>query len=500
MRKLLGKAFWKLGDRLALGYDGGDSSRMRKDLGWSRAVPRDEDAMLGPDGSRETLRLKATDLRRNNPIVAGVCERLSSFAVGAGIYPQAATDNSKWNKLADDYFVQRMKIIDSRGRTTGWGFQRMAVSLRPTHGGLYFEMLSNGQIRPIECERIRQPQDKDQAKAFTDGVKIDPATGIRLGYMVHSRDKNGGFTEKHDDRFVAAENMMAVVKPNWRPDQVREIPDLAAIIPALTDIHEANLSTLTTYKAQSKYVGFHKKLGGANNAGARGSTPAVGARQTLKVEDMTILQGFPGEELELMVSPTPNQQHIPYVKMQLMLAASAMDLPYEFFTLDFSTADFSRQKAILLLVNKSMRNWQCWLNETFNQRLWNWIIAKAMKDGDLPQAPVVNGVSQWFRVDWQAPEEPWTDRQEAQQADLLECQMNLGTLFRAAKRRGYTFEDNCYDNAAALKMVERIAEEMGVDEEKLFQMQIPGQAPTGELKGKPDAKSKNKTMDGVADD
>lgn len=475
MRAAIGRALWKIGDALALGYDGGEGSRMRKDLGWARAVARDEDSMLGPDKSRETLRLKATDLRRNNPIVAGVCERLASFTVGAGIHPQAATDDAKWNKAAEEYFAQRMKIIDCRGRASGWQLQRMCAGLRPTHGGLYFELLDSGQIRPIECERIRQPQDAATAKAFTDGVKVHKETGIRLGYMVHSRDESGGFGGKHAERYVDAANMLAVVTPFWRPDQVREVPDLAPVIPALTDIHEANLYTLATYKAQSGYIAFHKKQGGAANAGVRGSTPAVGARQTFKKEWGEILQGLPGEDLDLKSSPTPNAQHIPYVKLCLTLAAPALDLPYEFFTLDFSGCDMSRQKAVLLMVNKAIRNWQAWLNETFNQRLWNWLIARAMKNGELAQAPVVNGVSQWFRVDWQAPEEPWTDRQEAQQSDLLECQMGLGTMFRAAKKRGYTFEDNLYDNADALAMVERVAREKGVDPAKLFIMQIPGQ-------------------------
>ncbi len=481
MRATLGKLFLRLGERMALGYDGADSQRFRKDLGWGRSSPRDEDALVVSDGSRERLRLKAADLRRNNPIVAGVCERLASFAVGTGIVPQAATKDRTWNRLAEDYFKQRAKIIDSRQRCSLWQLQRLAVSLRPTHGGLYLELLENGQVRPIECERIRQPQDPKEAGNYVDGVRVDPATGIRTGYLVHSRDRNGGFSEKHAERFVPASNIKPVVTPSWRPDQVREIPDFAPIIPALSDVHEMNLYTLNTAKVQSHYIGVMKRHGGAGvNSSARGTaSPTVGARQTFKTDWGEIREMFPGEELDLKVSPTPGTNHIPYMKLQLSLAAAALDVPYEFFTLDFSTADFSRQKAILMLVNKTMRGWQAWLNESMNQPLWNWTIAKAMRNGDLPPAPVVDGVSQWFRVDWQAPEEPWSDRQEAQQADVLEIQMGVNTLGRACKRRGYDLEDTLRAKAEENKLIDEIAAEFGMSPERLSKMQIPGQTPEG---------------------
>lgn len=477
MKRKIGEIFSRLGARLQ-GYDGGETSKIRRDLGWGRAVPRDEDSLVGTDGSRETLRLKAADLRRNNPVVAGVCERLASFVVGPGIRPQAQTASVEWNRTAEDYFNQWAKVADYRQRVSWWQLQRMAVSLRPTHGGVYIELIDNGQVRPIETERIRQPASEAEAKAFVDGVKVDPGTGIKLGYKVHARDSRGGFSEKHEERFVARENMKAVITPPWRPDQVREVPDFAPIIPALTDIHEANLYTLGTYKAQSQYIAVLKKIGGmgANSLPRGSSTPTVGQRQTFKTDWGAIMEAFPGEDLEMKVSPTPNPTHIPYIKLQLMLAASALDVPYEFLTLDFSTADFSRQKAILLLVNKAMRNWQAWLNETMNQPIWNWVIARAMKYGEIPQAPIdASGVSQWWRVDWQAPEEPWSDRQEAQQADVLEIQMGVATLTGAAKKRGRDLEDTLRTRARELNLINTIAAEYGVAPEQLSKLQIPGQ-------------------------
>ncbi len=498
MKKALGRAFLRLGERLALGYDAGESMRIRKDLGWGRSTPRDEDAYV-KDGSRETIRLKGSDLRRNNPIVAGVCNRLASFTVGTGIIPQARTESAEWNKAAEDYWMQWSKRCDARGRTTLWGLQWQAVSLRPTHGGIYLELLEDGTVRPIECERIRNPRDPKLAEAYTDGVLVDRMTGRVKSYRVHARDQYGTFGADHAERDVEAENIIPVVTPSWRPDQVREIPDLAPIVPALTDIGEMNTYTLNTAKVQSMIIGALKKIqGGGANIGQRTSgTPTVGQRQTFAVDWGKVMELFAGEDLELKTSPTPNTMHISYMKLQLMLAAAALDMPYEFFTLDFSTADFSRQKAVLLMVNKSIRNWQKWINEAMNQRLWNWIIAKAMNSGVLPKAPTVkngNGfpVNQWFRVDWQPPEEAWTDRQESNQADMIEWQMGLGPLTAAAKRRGRDYEDSLNEKARIIKMAERIEKDNGLPAGSLIQAQIPGQtftisaADSGKKKESPD--------------
>lgn len=484
LRKSIGKAFYRMGDALALGYDAGESNKVRRDLGWSRSTPIDEDSLVS-DRTRELIRLKASDLRRNNAIVAGIGERFAQFTVSTGIIPQARTSSKQWNKQAEDFWHEWSKICDIRRRATLWRLQWQAVSLRPIQGGMYIELLDNGQIRPIECERIRQPNKPDEAKAFTDGVKVHKDTGITLGYKVHSRDNQGQFSAKSTETYIEAENIIPVLTPPWRLDQVREIPDLAPIIPALQDIHEMNAATLATAKAQSHFVGVLKKIVGQGlNALPRGTVAAGPAsRQNFKLDGLQILEAFPGEDLDMKVSPTPNAQHIPYIKMQLLLAAAALDVPYEFLTLDFSSADFSRMKAILLMVNRKIRCWQKWVADDMLQRLWNWRIAKAIKNGELPAAPTEdrNGlaISQWYKVDWQAPEEPWLDRQEANQADMLEWQMGLTPISIAVKRRGRDLEETLREKAANMKLAAEIEKENDLPEGSLIKAQIPGQTEPG---------------------
>jgi hypothetical protein len=114
--------------------------------------------------------------------------------------------------------------------------------------------------------------------------------------------------------------------------------------------------------------------------------------------------------------------------------------------------------------------------------LWNWRIGLAIERGELPPAPTetINGmaVSQWRRVAWQTPEEVWLDRQEAQQADLLEYQLGM-PLEPAHRRRGGQLENNLRAKAREIKLAERIGAEEGVDPARLVNASIPGQTPSG---------------------
>ena len=299
---------------MALGYDAGESNRARADLGWGRQTPRDEDS-LAKDSTRRLMRQKAADMRRNNPTVAGVCDRLALWTVGEqGIMPQCKTTDRGWNKAAEQWWAQYGMMCDYRRRVSMWDFQNMAVSLRPTHGGMYFQLLEDGSIVPIECERVQNPQDAERAKGWTDGVRVDKATGRTLQYCVHSRGEDGTFSGRHKEQYIDSANMLKVIRPLWRPDQVREIPDLAPILGALQDIDELNKYTLATAKWQTTIVGFLSKIGGASPISLpRGSNPTntAGARPKYKTEWGEVLFGQPGEEMKMLNSSTPGANHSP---------------------------------------------------------------------------------------------------------------------------------------------------------------------------------------------
>ncbi len=484
LRSAIASALFRAGTGvMGQGYDAGESTRYREDLPWGRRTERDEDSALR-DGSRDTIRMKGVDLKRNSGVVSGFCSRLAKFAVGAdGISPRAKTTDKGWNRAAEEFFWETWgPLCDSRARTSLYRFQFQAMFLRPIHGGLYFEKLAGGQIRPIECERIRQPTKGDEAKNWIDGLKIDSTTGQVTAYWIHSRDKDGGFTGPHSEGPVDAANVLAVINPPWRPDQVREVPDLAHVVPLFQDFQEMNLDVLATAKMQSKISLWAKRNDPSSPLPSRSNAnAAVGTRPQIKVDGMTILGLFPNEEVGGFDSTTPNVLHIPYMQWILTLCASAMDLPYEFLTLDFSKADWSRMKGILTFINQGMRPYRQWLIESMMRPLWCWRVAQEMgPGGELEGCPVdAQGRSEWDRVEWHEPEQIWVDRQEAAQSDVLEYQMGQVSLHDMAKRRGRDFLATLRDIAQEKMDIAAMEAEFKLPPGSLITTQIPGQTPAG---------------------
>jgi capsid protein len=466
------------GHILGLGYDAGESSRFRRDMGWGRATPRDEDSMLGADRTREWMRLKGSDLRRNNATVAGLCERIDTFFVGCGITPQAATSDSGWNNAHDQFWQSYALSCDVRGQESFYDFQGITASCRPTQGGLYFEFLDSGKIRPIECERIRNPTDPETAKGYIDGVKYEASTGQVAGYWVHQRDSAGTFTGTHAEGFIPAENMIPVVRPSWRADQRREVMDLAPIIPILTDVHELDTYFRNTAKTRSQIIAFIKRVSGTppNAQGRNAQNQVTGQREVWKTDWGQAHTMFPNEDMVFPSVNIPDPNTVPYIKMDLLFACSALNFPYEFGVLDFASLDFARQKGVLLIVNRVRAKWINWLNIRMNSRIRAWRIAKEMKPGGfLSGCPKdARGVSEFWKCDWQGDKELDLDRDAEIKADIAEFNASLGTLGRASNRRGYRLEATVDTKLAEMVMIKTKAEAKGFTYEQVVNTLLPG--------------------------
>ena len=467
---------------VALGYDAAVSERGRRDLPFSRKQSRDEDRFIGAM-DREIVRARCWDLRRNNSLVAGVVERFADNVVGEGIKPQAKTSDPAWNAAAESFWGEWSKVADYRQRCSMRDLQRLTVQLRMLSGELAMVLLSNGQVQPIECDRIATPDKLTSDANLIDGFRVDPGTGIITGAYIHPRDETGRVDRSGAGEFVPRSDLLYMSRP-IRFDQVRGIPDLAPVVNNLLDVGELSAAQLGKAKLDAINARAVKKDGGGpGNLGPRLSDQGVGSTQLEKVENLQVIYLKPGESTESLASNTPNAQYSDFMELNLRMIGAALGLPYEFFMLDFSKGNFASSRAALLQTYRTFAGWQEWV-AVGQQRLWNWRIAKAIKAGDLPPAPMdpERGVSQWYRVQWQFPEWDWVDPQSQQQSDLMAWQMGSKTLTEITRKRGRDSEDVLTEKASDIAAAARIASEanaslpgLALTWRDLISAQIPGQ-------------------------
>lgn len=451
------------------GYAGANYSRRREDKAFRRSLPLDEDRLSGTYG-RAKMRLECLDLVRNNPLVAGIVDRFQDHVVGGGIIPQAKTSSPEWNKHAEQFWGEWSKACDYRQRMNMREMQRAIIRSRMATGDCGFVLLKNGQIQPVEAERIATPNDLMNDATMVDGVRLRPS-GIIDSFYVGARDKSGNVGRSAKDfARINAEDFIHCLRA-IRFDQVRGIPDLAPILNHVHDLGRLgeevlNRAILDALHAWAVYS--EEGPSKISQTGPRNVTPKT-VEEGQRIEYFSGGQTYymrPGEKVESLASATPNATLVPFIQHMLTTIGAAIGLPYEFLLLDFKGGSFSASRAALMTTYRTFQTNQVWLVDSFLQRAWNWRIAKAIKNGELEPAPVdERGISEWYKVRWQFPRHDWIDPLKQVTADETDIRLGVSTWSAVAATRGRDSEDvfveKARDIADAIRVAKEISDETG---------------------------------------
>lgn len=445
------------------GYDGARETTQRPSAIWRGTSAVDEDSQIG-SWDRNRLRLECVDLRRNHALVAGVCERFADNVVGPGIIPQAKTTDEGWNTAAEQFFGEWCKVADYRRRVTMRELQRIIIQQRIIFGESFLVLTDSGQLQPVEPERIITPNDMAKDSRVVEGVRLSPS-GQKVGMYVGDRAQ-GGAVDTKSARYIRAEDMIHCMRP-IRFDQVRGIPEMAPVINALRDLGMLTESTLARAKMDARRGwAIYTEDGAAKigNLGPRDATPnatkSAGPKYE-KIEDAMTYYFRSGEKAESLASNTPNPQYVQFNELILRYIGAALSIPSEFLLLDFKQSSFSSNKAALAQTYKTFLNWHTWTVESMMQRVWNWRIAKAIKDGDLAPAPLDDrGISQWYRVEWSQPDYTWIDPEGGIDSHVKGWNAGVSSISAFARKQGGDGEDSLRAKAHDIAVAQQICDEV----------------------------------------
>jgi len=437
-------------------YAGVIDTRRRTYQAWQRALVGTEEFALG-EYDRDTLRLECRDLYRNNEIVRGAVNRFIEYAVWKGIKPQAHTRDEAWNQRAENWWNDIYSKTCDHRQLAGVDLvtlQKMVISHRMIDGDCGFILLQNGQIQPVESALIATPQKFAADESITQGIRRTKG-GILTGYFVCPRSQ-GGAVDKSRSQFVRKENMLFCFEPD-RIDQVRGVSRLAPAVAKLRDYDETDENVLNKIKldAMQQFVRKVRKiLPNQRGRGAYTKTNSDGKdQQRVEKQDWGRVHNIGvDEEMEAFEGKTPSREYVDYMKHELQAIAACLDIPYEFLMLIFTEGSFSSQRAALIHSKHIFTEWHDWVIKVFLQPLWNWRIAKAIKEGDLPPAPVdKNGRSEWWRVEWSLPFFDWVDPDKQAKADEKRYDMGATSLSAITKSQGREVRGVLSEKAADIR-------------------------------------------------
>ncbi len=375
-------------------------SRMRKNNSF-RSRPVDEDHLQGV-GNRSFLRQQCVDLFRRCSIARAAVTRIADYSTTCQPYP--ITGDAAWDKEAGEYFMDWARRADFRQRP-GVDLRKM-VHLSHIADGIIGEsfwlLIDNGQIQPIDADRITTPSEFQSDESVIDGIRVN-VSGIITHYYICSRGR-GGSIDRQSFKRVAANDIIHIADP-WRVDMIHPPPRLHAAVQKLQDWEETDEGMRGKVKNEAKSFWM-----------AKSSLPLGGPRQTMqgegqarrRVVDTDIGQIIENADMELIESKSPNGTYTTHMIEEGKAVAAAYDMPYEYLMGIFTAGSYNAQKGARLYFKDTCTRRAEHRNQWMLQRVWNWRIAKAIKTKELPPAPTVersNGYvrSIWDHVEWALP-------------------------------------------------------------------------------------------------
>lgn len=380
--------------------------------------------------SRETLLGYARYLFVNIGEIRGAVKDVARYSVGRGIKPQSLVGYEE-GKAYEQFFREWAKNCDLRGEYTFWKMQKLASIRTDIDGDIGFNMVNGGNdwpfLQAIEGHQIGGPHDD---KSIFDGVSLSPRTGRPAAYWV--KEKHGKFKRIPANNFIHISD----------PDRVAQYRGVTALAHAISDTWDS--SEILDYekvgvKARSAIGMIIKTESGDDDDASAliktGNTAADTGDVPWQSFDAGMIPRLrPDEDITDIGGNRPSPAFSGFLEMLLRKVCVGYGLPFE-FVWDLAGANAASQRAVLA---KSQRVFDERFDmlERFNNRVWFWVMAKAIKRGD------VKPVDDWWKVRWQQPKRITVDVGRESKENREDVKMGLKTRQADAGERGEDWEEN----------------------------------------------------------
>lgn len=440
-------------------YDGAKTGR-RTD-GWSVVGSSSADGEIG--ASLATMRDRARDLCRNNPLAKRIVDVLTTLIVGDGIVGTPNTGDAALDARVLELWEAWQAECDSEGDFDFAGMQDLAIRSMLESGEVLCRFrgrrLSDGLTIPLQLQMI----EPDLIDGSQNGI-IDGDT-VRLGVRYDGLDRRSAYylyrTHPGDtvnfDRSVslvpASEVMHLFVKT--RPGQSRGVTWLAPVMVAVRDLGDMQDAMLFREKINACITNYITRAEGyegeddpeTDSQGRTISTVEPGVSTNLR----------PGEEVVDAKTPGAESKYTEFVQTSERFIAIGAGLTYDQLTGDMTQANFSSLKAADRIQRRQITAFQWKLAiPRFCQPVWDRFIEEAVALRKLPDRGEAG-----YPVRWLPPSHEPVDRVDDLDADILEMSVGLKTWSQAVQERGWAPPDQAKDVAADKEMLAKLGIDLG---------------------------------------
>lgn len=382
-------------------YDG--ASRTKRSLRNWFAFGGSADADLLP--ALGELRNRSRDLARNNPLAVGAINTVVTNVVGTGLAPQPAIDAkvlglteeqaAAWQQQAQLEFslFADSKECDITLAQTFYEMQQLVFRSTLENGDIFVvtPMLERHhtayrtRLQLIEGDRCCNPKNARDTDKLAGGVEMDEYGAPVACHFLRSHPGGLGVRDRVWDRrevfgtSTGRRNVLHLFERR-RVGQTRGQPYLAAVIDPLRQLGVYTEAELAAAVVSGMFTVFIKS--GDGEGPFRPDDDGDDKAPDYRLGKGAIIQGAPGDSVEIINPGRPNALFDPFVQSILRQIGVALELPFEVLIKHY-TSSYTAARAAILDAWRFFKMRRFWLATNFCQPVYELVMDEAVSNGRL---------------------------------------------------------------------------------------------------------------------
>ena len=442
-----------------MGYFGYEAAHQtRKD----NIFPWDGPAEGVNKASRATLRARARDLERNNPITNSIVMAIKNNVIGTGFNMQARSDNEVFNKRIEELWQEwcHHENCDYTKNQSLDDLLKLIVRRKHVDGGILItfpldmkrEIPLTIQLHEVD-ELTNENVPLQNGNILSDGVECTPE-GLPIAYWITQTDVDG-FTIAEPKR-INAENAIFLWE-RTRASQFREITPMASTIVTTKDVGDYNNAVAFQQKTAACTSVFVETN---NTAGSIGRM----AQASNKKSNVEQIKGgkvqylAPGETAKMLIPSGQAAEVGNYLPLQQRMFAAAVGLSLESTRRNVERVNYSSARQNLLADENTYKQMRKELIEYFLRPLYIRFVNVCYLAGLLDGVGYVPNDRQYYKAVWLAPSLGWIDPKKEAEANSINLQNGGKSFQQYCAEQGVDWRERIDEMAEA----KEYADEKGV--------------------------------------
>ena len=463
------------------GFIGALQSRLTSD--WN---PQSLGPISEQRGSIRTLRDRARDLEKNNPLVRRYLHLVSENVVGhRGVRLQCANTlpNGSPNRYANAEIERAFcawhspKNCTMDGRLSWPDLQRELIRTMARDGEAFVRMVRGGPqgfaLQHIDAALVDETNNRmagEGRNAIKLGIEVD-SWDRPVGYHVLTGHINDDFGVRRQESVrIPAEEMLHLFVPR-RPGAVRGETWLAPVLLSLRMLDGYAEAELVAARTAAAKMGFVI----TNPESAAPTDPDAPVRTEMEAAPGVIDFLDPGQTFEQWDPTHPSQNFALFVTQIGKFIAAGLNVSFAGLTSDLRETNFSSARIGLLQERDGWRVLQSWLAEHFCEAVYLEWREVAWRRGDL-NVRMVPG--KYCDHAWRPRGWAYVNPQQDLQADMLSIAAGLTSPQRVVSDNGDDLEEIYAELAAAKDLADEYEVDLYVPNSVISNEQADPQDPT----------------------